>query len=432
MMLASPTPTSPTSTSSSSVNSMSMRWSRRIVQSLTLALTIALAACGSPAPAGVAFHAEGAPPRLGDWNVLRIEGGRLRPNARVEPYALNAALFSDYAHKYRTLWMPPGAKAKYDASATFEFPVGTIITKTFYYPKAPGGDTHTVLRAAETAEESADGIDLAGMRLIETRVLVRRQDGWAAIPYVWNSAQTEAELAREGETLRLDMRTADGASRTFAYLVPDENQCASCHADDSNSREVRPIGPKSRHLDRDDPWRPGRNQFARLIDAGLIDRGPPAGTPRNARYDDRAASIEARARAYLDINCGHCHSTKGPADTSGLWLDAPTNDATRLGLCKPPVAAGQGTGDRVFDIVPGEPDASILVYRTESDDPGAMMPEIGRSLVHEEGVALLREWIGGWQPAPCVDAEREDEGRARDMGADDGGAQSASGHATAR
>ena len=112
--------------------------------------------------------------------------------------------------------------------------------------------------------------------------------------------------------------------------------------------------------------------------------------------DDAGAPVADRARAYLDINCGHCHSAVGPADTSGLWLDAATDEPRRLGLCKPPVAAGQGTGDHMFDIVPGRPEDSILIYRMASLDPGAMMPELGRGTVHEEGVALVRDWITAW------------------------------------
>ena len=64
-----------------------------------------------------------------------------------------------------------------------------------------------------------------------------------------------------------------------------------------------------------------------------------------------------------------------------------------LGLCKLPIAAGSGTGGRPFDIVPGQPDQSILLHRMETTKPSAMMPELGRSLSHEEGVALVREWI---------------------------------------
>ncbi len=34
-----------------------------------------------------------------------------------------------------------------------------------------------------------------------------------------------------------------------------------------------------------------------------------------------------------------------------------------------------------------------MVYRMKSDNPGAMMPEVGRRLVHDEGVGLIAQWI---------------------------------------
>jgi len=87
----------------------------------------------------------------------------------------------------------------------------------------------------------------------------------------------------------------------------------------------------------------------------------------------------------------HCRT--GPAITSGLWLDAPTQDHLKLGMCKQPIAAGKGTGDRRYDIQPGDADASIIAFRMDSDDPAVMMPEVGRAVVHREGVALIRQWI---------------------------------------
>ena len=109
-----------------------------------------------------------------------------------------------------------------------------------------------------------------------------------------------------------------------------------------------------------------------------------------------------RAHAYLDINCGHCHNRRGPADTSGLALDASETSRVALGLCKSPIAAGRGTGDRRFAIVPGQPDESITVYRMGSTEPGSMMPELGRSLAHDAGVELIRRWIAEWpQPHGC-------------------------------
>lgn len=65
----------------------------------------------------------------------------------------------------------------------------------------------------------------------------------------------------------------------------------------------------------------------------------------------------------------------------------------KLGFCKQPIAAGKGTGNRRYDIVPGHAADSIFDYRLDSDDPAIMMPEVGRSVVHREGVALIRAWI---------------------------------------
>jgi hypothetical protein len=81
------------------------------------------------------------------------------------------------------------------------------------------------------------------------------------------------------------------------------------------------------------------------------------------------------------------------ASNTGLFLDLEETRPNRLGLGKRPVAAGKGSGDLEVDIAPGHPDASILAYRMASTDPGVMMPELGRSLVHDEGLALVRAYI---------------------------------------
>jgi hypothetical protein len=76
------------------------------------------------------------------------------------------------------------------------------------------------------------------------------------------------------------------------------------------------------------------------------------------------------------------------------------DDDRHLGVCKPPVAAGRGTGDHFFDVVPGKPNDSILAYRLVSNEPGVMMPEQGRSTTHREGVALIEQWIASL-PGNC-------------------------------
>jgi len=367
------------------------------MRGLVGAFVLCVAAC-SQAPAPVAFHADGYPEKLSDWNVVYRDGDALALNDRVVPFDLNTPLFSDYAHKLRTVWMPEGTSARYEPREALDFPVGTIISKTFFYPLADGKDA--VARTEDTAHDRVgEGLDLRHVRMIETRLLVRREQGWVAIPYVWNDGQTEATLDRTGAEVPLQLVAADGSREDFVYEVPDQNQCAGCHASNNTTRDIKPLGPKARHLDKDYDYAGGReNQLAHLQRIGYLHGVPAEGVPRNADWRDAAhASLDARARAYLDINCGHCHNEHGPADTSGLWLDAGEHPPRHLGLCKPSVAAGQGTGGHRFDIVPGDADASILAFRMASDDPGVRMPEVGRDVVHREGVELIAAWIAAME-----------------------------------
>jgi uncharacterized repeat protein (TIGR03806 family) len=246
------------------------------------------------------------------------------------------------------------------------------------------------------------------VHLIETRVLVRREAGWEALPYVWNAAQTEAELSRTGDALPLELVADDGSREAFTYVVPNENQCAGCHVVDLKTKKIVPIGLKARHLNRDFDYSAGsENQLAHLVKLGYLSDwtdATAAATPKNADWRDRRQPLDARARAYLDVNCGHCHNPTGPANTTALDLTIFGATDRYLGLCKPPVAAGRGTGDHFFDIVPGQPDDSILPYRMLSSEPGVMMPEQGRTTTHREGVALIREWISAMNGACNIGA----------------------------
>ena len=388
---------------------------RRVLHGSAVAAVLALlSACQPAARPEVHFHAEGQPQALADWQLFTINDGRMTPNTGVVPYDLNTPLFSDYAHKLRTVWMPGGKAAQYDGEASFEFPVGTIISKTFYYPRVPGEprDSDRVVRSQDEAGTlPGGGLALDKVRLIETRLLVRRKEGWVALPYVWNAEQTEARLMRSGELVALSLVDAAGESEPATYTVPDQNQCAGCHGTDLRSKVLQPIGPKARHLNRDFAYMDesgalhSENQLQHWQDVGYL-TGLPAmpEVPRVANWRDAEhASLDARARAYLDINCSHCHSPSGAGSTSGLWLGSNVDEPLRLGRCKLPIAAGHGTGDRQYGIVPGQPDQSILTFRMISTDPGVMMPELGRSVVHEEGVALISAWIAA-QHGDCGDA----------------------------
>lgn len=360
---------------------------------LAVLVLIGVAGCSAPPPAAQ-YHAQDNPRLLSEWGQVAIIGGTLRVGDDVVVYDLNTPLFTDYAQKLRTIWMPDGQTANYRENDTLDFPVGTVITKTFFYTlegdegAVSPGDGHTPLTAG-------GHLDLSRVELIETRILVHRDTGWVALPYRWNEEQSDAVLHRVGDVIPLRLVNPDGSAQSFNYIMPDVNQCASCHAPDSNTREIAPIGPKPRHLNRDFAYADGtENQLEQLVSMGYLTGFPGAGTaPRNADWQDIAAPLELRARAYLDANCSHCHSPVGPADTSGLNLEPDISHGPALGLCKLPIAAGAGTGNRRFDIVPGRPDESILLYRLDNVEPDEMMPELGRSTIHTEGVELIRAWI---------------------------------------
>ena len=180
----------------------------------------------------------------------------------------------------------------------------------------------------------------------------------------------DATLKRAGHRTDISWTHADGKPRAISYAVPNANQCKGCH---DVGGQLTPIGPKLRNLET----------------------GPdrPAATRPLPRWDDAKAPLDQRARAYLDGNCGHCHNRNGPADTSGLWLDWDDEHGPNLGIRKRPVAAGRGSGQNEFDILPGQPDKSILITRMQSLDPGVAMPELGRATVHEEAISMLSAWI---------------------------------------
>ncbi|WP_237066676.1 SO2930 family diheme c-type cytochrome [Microbulbifer guangxiensis] len=366
----------------------------------------ALGGCDAPREQVTVFGRDAVPEKLSEWHVVEAIDGELSLNDGVIPYDLNTALFTDYAHKLRTVWMPAGTAAQY-GDENFDYPVGTVITKTFYYPKENGGMQAAVLRTDDysrdyVAGKRGEALDLDNVRLIETRVLVKRADGWQALPYVWNAEQTEAVLEIAGDATRLQLASESGEPTSFTYVVPDANQCAGCHADNHTAKAIQPLGPRARHLNKDYAYAGGsENQLLHWQQIGYLSGLPEfEAIPRNVHFKDASASLEERARSYLDINCGHCHNPSGAADTSGLMLHYLEQDRRKLGLCKPPVAAGTGSGNRLFAIVPGEPEKSILNFRVETTNPGAMMPELGRSLEHEEGTALLREWVAS-MPGSC-------------------------------
>ncbi len=331
-----------------------------------LPLLIALLFGGSPI--------KYAKPKLSDYGFFEGHLANHNPVSGVIPYDVSAKLFSDYSLKSRFIALPKGQQLVYQKDGTFNFPQESVLIKTFYY-------------SANFRNSDQDS------QLIETRLLINTQEGWLGFPYVWNLEQTEAYLEIAGKRLNVSFVDPAGQSINFEYSVPNFNQCKGCHV---NQNRMIPIGPKVRLLNHDFDYDDGKmNQLEKWSLLGMISGLPSfSSLPYTPDYNDiKSGSIEERARALIDINCAHCHRLGAPGETSGLFLNIEETDPTRLGIHKPPVAAGRGSGDLNYTIVPQYPDQSIMVYRMESTDPGIMMPELGRKLVHKEGVELVKKWI---------------------------------------
>ncbi len=387
---------------------MRTTWWLEVVTVATLAVP-PVAACGGDDAAGgvdltrpVTVDLTAPPPaRLSAYNLFAWDpatGFTFNPvGDRVVPYDLNAALFSDYAVKHRAIYVPPGGAMTFDPDQAFELPVGSIIVKNFAFPADLRAPTEDVT-------------------LIETRLLVRHDDGWHPLPYIWDAAQSDAVLSPAGEVRPISFVDETGQAQSASYLVPQRNQCETCHARKATATAaatVVPIGLKARHLNRDGDYGGAAvNQLAHMTTLGLL-TGSPEVASIPATHDLRPleaggvaaiapGELDRAARGYLDINCAHCHDPNAVQGiTSQLFLNHDNTDRFHLGYCKRPGSAGAGTGGLEFDIVPGSPDASILYFRIETREVGAMMPLLGRSLVHVRGAELIRAWIAAMPAVDC-------------------------------
>ena len=310
------------------------------------------------------------PKKLSEFSFFKDSQAQI-PSDRVVPYELISSLFSDYSYKQRWVYIPEGKKASFRKDQVFNFPVGSALIKTFYYP--------------------IDERNLSlGKRLMETRLLLRKQTGWEAVSYAWNDEQNEAFIKIAGKTILNEWIDFEGEKRSVRYRVPNKNQCKECHA---SNDAVMPIGPKARNLNKVFDYQDGSiNQLTKWMRLDYIN-GIEIDLNTPVDWNNEIYSLDDRVRSYLDINCGHCHISTGGANSTGLYLDLTETRLTHLGINKKPVATGRGSGGHKFSIAPGKSKESILLHRMISTDPGVMMPESGRSLTHHVAVELIEKWI---------------------------------------
>lgn len=307
---------------------------------------------------------------LSEYNFFEDNLADLSPVYGVLPYELISPLFSDYSKKKRFIWMPDGSEAVYiDDNTELDFPVGTMIIKNFYYNNVvPGNST----------------------RIIETRLLILKNEGWVFANYKWNETQTEAVFDLSGSFVNVDFNEG-GENKSVNYKIPGESECFLCHQ--SEDGKPFPVGVKPQNLNKSFAYEDGvKNQLQKMIEMGYLKNNLPSSIESVVDYADASQPLELRVRSYLDINCAHCHSDFGHCSYRPMRFDFKDNsDPFNLGIC---VEAAEPLDENLTKIIePGNADNSVIVARLKSNNEAIRMPLIGRSILHDEGVALIEEWI---------------------------------------
>ncbi len=305
---------------------------------------------------------------LSEYNFFEGALAGLNPVNGVLPYEPINSLFSDYSLKKRFVWMPSGVKANYVSDhETLNFPKGTVLIKNFYYDNVQPENNR---------------------RIIETRLMIKKESGWVFANYVWNNAQTEANFDLLGSFTEVEW-IQNGETKFVNYRIPPESECFTCHKSAVNSI---PIGPKPQNLNSNYIYEDGdKNQLQKLIEMGYLENSLPSSINTVVNWDDPSQDLNMRMRAYVDTNCAHCHSDDRHCDYRPLRLEfKDSGEETNMGVCVTPDTAVPGY---TKIVVPNDVGLSSLHFRMNTTLEEYRMPLLGRTLIHEEAISFVEEWI---------------------------------------
>ncbi|SMF77473.1 hypothetical protein [Pseudobacteriovorax antillogorgiicola] len=285
----------------------------------------------------------------------------LQPHSSFLAYEINHEFWSDFGTKKR--WALTGAPGIRQENANWQIPVGSTFIKHFEMPTSQ--------------------VDLSQIRSVETRVLVKSASGWIASSYIWNEAQTEATLAKGGETIELSIQRGTGPDKVINWTVPSEGQCFSCH----NEKAGVILGVRPRQLNRPNPSGEG-NQLELWQDKGWLQGNwsNDEAKPYPSRQDANT-NAEALARAYLEVNCGFCHQPEGFERNLNLSWSANLQSLQDASFFYDDL----GIADAKI-VAPGIPEQSLLWLRMSRTDR-YRMPYISSYEVDERGLAIIADWI---------------------------------------
>ncbi|MBM4269737.1 MAG: hypothetical protein FJ144_24570, partial [Deltaproteobacteria bacterium] len=316
-----------------------------------------------------------APLRLSETGLF-ADVASATPARGVLPYGVRVSAFADGASSRRWVAFPgDGSDESLDPTRehvlfrkdeSWNVPAGTVLIETRELPGPSAGEPPV---------------------RVETRLLVLPPGGSVyGVNYRWEADGSDA--VRIDETLE---GVVPGGSRPWWFDGPET--CSSCH----NAASGYVLGLRARQLAGEfelDGIPERFDQLAAWSAAGLFTVAPwkliaPDVDDLHVEplraLDDPSASLEERARSYLDVNCSACH--RGAAASFSLEASFPTR-----ALVDRPVRNDHGiAGARL--IVPGSPEQSILWRRLVSDEPGIRMPPIGRSTVDGAAAQVVGDWI---------------------------------------
>lgn len=294
--------------------------------------------------------------------------GTLEVNAGIVPYEINHPFWSDHAVKRRWFSVPdPEATIGYAATAPWAFPSGTVWIKHFELELERGNP--------------------ATRRRLETRFLVKNDDGMYGVTYRWNEAQDEADLVPEAGMEEEFEVMENGQLRSQVWRYPARSECLTCH----NAVGGHALGFNTQQLNRLMDYGDGETeQLLALGTAGYFSNPPTtvSGLPKLAALEDTTAHVEQRVRSYLDANCAYCHQPGGSG--RGEWDGRFTTPLGFAGIVDGMVVDGLGIeGARV--VKPGRPDLSVLLERISRWE-GIHMPPLATSVLHQEAIDLVAQW----------------------------------------
>lgn len=286
--------------------------------------------------------------KLSAYGIFEGTPSNLMPSEGFELLELSSSLFTDYSHKQRLVKVPEGTSITKLSDGSLDFPDGTILTKTFFYYN---NEQDTSL----------------GKRIIETRLEIQKNGMWNIATYLWNESQSDAILELNGADTEVLWTNENGIIRSTLYHVPTQNECMTCH---QSNAQIAPIGPSLLNLNRD-VNRNGSvvNQIFHLQSLNILNDFTLNQLPKMVDYTDINATLSDRGRAYLAMNCAHCHNPEAwdiSAEQDFDFRHEISIEQTGIQLEKDKISR---------NITNGE------------------MPFIGTTMLDEEGVALLIEYL---------------------------------------